>query len=186
PSPESADLASEAPFKGNLDLEQLDALLGGPDRGGVACVVMTVTNNLGGGQPVSLSHLREVRRRCDSFGGLLLLDASRFAENAYLISLREPDQRGRAPRQVAEETFRLADGTWASLKKDGLANIGGMIALNDADLAERCKQLLIATEGYSTYGGLAGRDLEALAQGLLDVTDLAYPAYSADSAASLP
>ncbi len=183
PCAESADLTSEEPFKGNLDLQELDALLAGPDRARVACVVITITNNLGGGQPVSMAHLRDVRARCDSFGLPLLLDASRFAENAYLVSVRESGQGSRPPRQIAEEAFRLADGTWASLKKDGLANIGGMIGLRDADLAQSCQQLLIATEGYSTYGGLAGRDLEALAQGLLEVTDRAYLAYRAGSTA---
>jgi len=183
PCAESADLTSEEPFKGNLDMQELDALLAGPDGARVACVVITITNNLGGGQPVSMAHLRDVRGRCDSFGLPLLLDASRFAENAYLVSVREPGQVSRPPRQIAEEAFRLADGTWASLKKDGLANIGGMIGLRDAGLAQRCQQLLIATEGYSTYGGLAGRDLEALAQGLLEVTDRAYLAYRAESTA---
>ena len=183
PCPEADDLTSEEPFKGNLDLAALDNLLGSATRRNVACVVMTITNNLGGGQPVSLAHLREVRARCDSFHVPLFLDASRFAENAHLVSVREPSQRGRAPRDIAEESFRLADGVWASLKKDGLANIGGVIALGDEQLADKCRDLLIATEGYSTYGGLAGRDLEALAQGLLEVTDPAYLHYRATSTA---
>ena len=179
------DLSSEAPFKGNLDLDRLDDLLASNDGARVACVVMTLTNNLGGGQPVSLDHLRNVRARCDTHRILLLLDASRFAENAYLVSQREPEQRGRAPRAIAEDQFALGDGAWASLKKDGLANIGGLIALRDPELARRCQELLIATEGFSTYGGLAGRDLEALAQGLLEVTDADYLAYRADSTAWL-
>ena len=181
PCRESNDLSSEAPFKGNLDLDRLDRLLTSPDSTRVAFVVMTLTNNLGGGQPVSLAHLREVRACCEAHDIPLLLDASRFAENAHLVSVREPEQRGRAPRAIAEEAFGLCDGAWASLKKDGLANIGGLIALRDPDLARRCQELLIATEGYSTYGGLAGRDLEALAQGLLEVTDPAYLSYRADS-----
>ena len=183
PCVDGGDLASEEPFKGNLDLEALDGLLGGASGRDVACVVVTITNNLGGGQPVSLAHLREIRARCDAFEVPLFLDASRFAENAYLVSVREPAQQGRAPRDIAEESFRLADGAWASLKKDGLANIGGVVALRDEDLARRCRDLVIATEGYPTYGGLAGRDLEALAQGLLEVTDPAYLEYRADSAA---
>jgi tryptophanase len=185
PCPESEDLTSEEPFKGNLDLAALGTLLAGPERERVACVILTITNNLGGGQPVSLSHLRAVRDCCTSHGLPFLLDASRFAENAYLVWAREPGQRSRSPRQIAEATFRLADGAWASLKKDGLANMGGMIALRDPILARRCRELLIATEGFSTYGGLAGRDLEALAQGLLEVTELDYVAYRAESAAWL-
>jgi tryptophanase len=182
PCPESQDLASAEPFKGNLDLGRLEALLAGPDRHRVSCVVVTVTNNGGGGQPVSLAHLRQVRQLCDEHLVPLLLDASRFAENAYLISVREPAERGRPPRDIAEEAFRLADGCWASLKKDGIGNIGGVIALTDADLAQRCRNLLIATEGFPTYGGLAGRDLDALAQGLTEVTDPAYLKYRAESA----
>ena len=185
PCPEADDLTSEEPFKGNLDLAALDELLGSPGERDIACVVMTITNNLGGGQPVSLTHLREVRARCDSFAVPLFLDASRFAENAYLVSVREPEHRGRSPREIAGEAFRLADGAWASLKKDGLANIGGVIALRDEQLAQRCRELLIATEGYTTYGGLAGRDLEALAQGLLEVTDPAYLEYRAATTAWL-
>jgi tryptophanase len=185
PSAESNDLSTEAPFKGNIDLARLDDALASSDGERVACVVMTLTNNLGGGQPVSLAHLRDVRARCESHGIPLLLDASRFAENAYLVSVREPEQLGRSPRAIAEDAFRLGHGIWASLKKDGLANIGGMIALRDPDLARRCHELLIATEGFSTYGGLAGRDLEALAQGLLEVTEPSYLAYRAESVAWL-
>jgi tryptophanase len=185
PCRESEDLSSEAPFKGNLDLDRLDALLASGDGARVACVVMTLTNNLGGGQPVSLAHLRDVRGRCERYGLPLLLDAARFAENAYLVSVREPDRRGHTPRAIAEEAFGLCDGAWASLKKDGLGNIGGLIALRDPELARRCQELLIATEGFSTYGGLAGRDLEALAQGLEEVVDPAYLAYRAESTAWL-
>ena len=185
PCPESADLASAMPFKGNIDLDALDALLEGPERAELAWVVMTITNNAGGGQPVSLEHLHAVRRRCDAAGLPLFLDAARFAENAYLVSVREPGQQDRSPREIAVETFGLADGTWISLKKDGLANIGGVIALRDQELARRCRDLSIATEGFSTYGGLAGRDLDALAQGLAEVTEPAYLAYRAQSLAWL-
>jgi tryptophanase len=183
PCRESASLTSEKPFKGNIDLQRLETLLNSPARSKVACVVMTITNNLGGGQPVSLSHLHDVRRVCEPHQVPLWLDAARFAENSYLVSLREPDQKGRTPRQIAEETFRLAEGTWISLKKDGLGNIGGVIALRDAEFAQRCRELLIATEGYSTYGGLAGRDLDALAQGLLEVTEPSYLRYRAEETA---
>jgi tryptophanase len=183
PCSESANLTNEEPFKGNIDLQRLEALLKSSARSKVSCVVMTITNNLGGGQPVSLSHLRDVRRVCESYQVPLWLDAARFAENSYLVSVREPGQESRMPRQIAEETFRLAEGTWISLKKDGLGNIGGVIALRDAELAQRCRELLIATEGFSTYGGLAGRDLDALAQGLLEVTEPSYLRYRADETA---
>lgn len=183
PCSESANLITDEPFKGNLDLRKLETLLSDSLSSTVACVVMTITNNAGGGQPVSLSHLFDVRRVCSSHRVPLWLDAARFAENAYLVSSREPGQEGRTPRQIAEDIFRLADGTWISLKKDGLCNIGGVIALRDAELAQRCRELLIATEGFTTYGGLAGRDLDALAQGLLEVTDPAYLRYRAQSTA---
>jgi len=182
PGPDSADLDSEAPFKGNLDTTALRALLAGSDGPRVAAVVMTVTNNGCGGQPVSMGHLREVRDICDRWSVPLWLDASRFAENAFLVTQREPGYADRTPRQVAEETFRLADGCWMSLKKDGLANIGGVLALRRDDVARVCAQMLIATEGFTTYGGLAGRDLEALATGLLEVTDPAYLSYRAETA----
>jgi tryptophanase len=183
PCSESANLTTDEPFKGNIDLQKLGAMLNSPARSKVTCVIMTITNNLGGGQPVSLSHLRDVRRLCESYRVPLWLDAARFAENSYLVSIREPGQEGRMPRQIAEDTFRLAEGTWISLKKDGLGNIGGVIALRDAELAQRCRELLIATEGFSTYGGLAGRDLDALAQGLLEVTEPSYLRYRAEETA---
>jgi len=168
-----------APDGGNLDIAALRAQFA---VASVACVVLTVTNNGGGGKPVTMRNIRETRAVCDEFGVPLILDAARFAENAYLITEREPEYAGVSPRAVAEEMFRLADMCWASLKKDGIANIGGMIAMHDEELAARCRELLIAYEGFPTYGGLAGRDLEALAQGLLEVTDPAYLRYRAESA----
>ncbi|PZF82421.1 tyrosine phenol-lyase [Jiangella anatolica] len=181
----AVDLPAEAvgpvAFGGDLSVPALRDLLTGPDGGSVRCVVVTVTNNAGGGQPVSLGNVVAVRELCDRHGVTLLLDASRFAENAYLITERDPAQAGRPPRDVAREVFALADGCWASLKKDGIANIGGLIALRDADLARRCRDQLIAVEGFPTYGGLAGRDLEALAQGLLEVTDPDYLRYRAQT-----
>ncbi|WP_189775527.1 tryptophanase [Streptomyces tauricus] len=182
PCPEAADLTDQSPFKGNIDLDRLWELLAGPDGEKLGAVIMTVTNNGGGGQPVSLANLRSVQEVCQKYGVPLLLDASRFAENAHLIIAREPGQEGRSPREVARTMFDLADGCWASLKKDGLANTGGFIALRDTETAARCRELLIAWEGFPTYGGLAGRDLEALAQGLREVTDPAYLTYRADTA----
>jgi tryptophanase len=124
-----------------------------------------------------MSNLRAVREVCDRYGVPLFLDAARFAENAWFVTQRDPAYAGVSPRAVAEEAFRLADGCTISLKKDGLGNIGGLLAMNDDELAARCRNLLILTEGFPTYGGLAGRDLEALAQGLLEVTDPEYLRY---------
>jgi tryptophanase len=173
---------SPSAFGGDLDLASLRAWLGGADGSRVRCVVLTVTNNATGGQPVSLSNVARTRELCDRYGVMLLLDASRFAENAYLISEREPGHSHRSPREVAQMVFALADGCWASLKKDGMANIGGLIAVRDGELARRCREQLIAFEGFPTYGGLAGRDLDALAQGLLEVTEPAYLEYRAKTA----
>ncbi|MYW03282.1 tryptophanase, partial [Streptomyces sp. SID3343] len=183
PSPQAADLTATAPFKGNIDLDRLRELLAGPDGGRVAAVIMTVTDNGGGGQPVALENLRAVREMCGTYGVPFLLDASRFAENAYLITVREPGWQDRSPREAARAMFDLADGCWASLKKDGMSNTGGMLALRDSRTAARCRELLIAWEGFPTYGGLAGRDLEALVQGLREVLDPAYLAYRAETAA---
>jgi tryptophanase len=170
---------SPSTLGGDIDLDLLGERLGAADGHRVRCVVLTITNNASGGQPVSLANAAAVRRLCDQHRVLLLLDASRFAENAYLITEREPGQSHRSPREVAHALFSLADGCWASLKKDGIANIGGLIALRDPELARRCREQLIAFEGFPTYGGLAGRDLDALAQGLLEVTDPAYLRYRA-------
>ncbi|MEU6644012.1 tryptophanase [Saccharomonospora sp. NPDC046836] len=169
-------------FGGDIDLDAAEALLADPTGHRVRCMVLTVTNNAAGGQPVSLSSIQGARRLCDAHGIPLLLDASRFAENAYLITARDPEYATKTPRQVAQAMFALADGCWASLKKDGMANIGGLIALRDRELAQRCRAQLIEVEGYPTYGGLAGRDLDALAQGLTEVTEPAYLRYRAETA----
>jgi tryptophanase len=164
------------PFKGNMDLPALERTLQ-QDGDRVPLVMVTVTNNTGGGQPVSLENVRGVRRLCDRYQKPFFLDACRFAENAWFVKSREAGQAGRAPKEIAREMFSLADGCTMSAKKDGLSNIGGFLALNDDAWAERCRNLLILTEGFPTYGGLAGYDLEAVARGLEEVVEEPYLRY---------
>ncbi|RRR98151.1 tryptophanase [Glycomyces terrestris] len=181
--PEGRDPASRHPFKGNMDLAALEALLaGGAD---VPCVFVTITNNSGGGQPVSLENLRGVRALCDRYGKPLFLDACRFAENAWFIREREAGQGGRDVVDIVRDIAALADGMTMSAKKDPMGNIGGWLALDDPALAQECRNLLILTEGFPTYGGLAGRDLEALAQGLKEVVQHDYLRYRITSTAYL-
>ena len=165
------------PFKGNMDVPRLEALIKEKGRDRIPLVMVTITNNSGGGQPVSLENLKAVRAVCDQYQIPFFLDACRFAENAWFIKQREPGQANRSIRDIVRETFELADGATISAKKDGLVNIGGVLLLRDKKLAERADALLILTEGYVTYGGLAGRDLEAMAQGFEEVVEEDYLAY---------
>ena len=174
--PEGLDPRARHPFKGNIDLGKVERLLAEKgDR--VPFGMITLTNNSGGGQPVSLANLRAYAGLLRRHGKPLVLDACRFAENAMFVKLREPGQSERTPREIAKEIFSLADGCLVSAKKDGLANIGGFIALHDERWVEAARNLLILTEGFPTYGGLAGRDLEAIAVGLEEVLEEDYLRY---------
>ncbi|HEY6099622.1 MAG TPA: tryptophanase [Anaeromyxobacter sp.] len=174
--PEGLDPRSRHPFKGNVDLDRVERLLRARgDR--VPFGMITVTNNSGGGQPVSLENLRAYAELLHRHGKPLVLDACRFAENAMFVKRREVGQGGRSVKEIARETFSLADGCLVSAKKDGMANIGGFIALRDERWVEAARNLLILTEGFPTYGGLAGRDLEAIAVGLEEVLHEDYLSY---------
>jgi tryptophanase len=182
---EAVDLLNEtgkhpeirADFKGNMDVEKLTEFIKKTGKENIPLCMITITNNSGGGQPVSMQNIREVKEVCYKYDIPLFIDACRFAENAYFIKKREKGYENKPIIEIAKEIFSYADGATMSAKKDGLVNIGGFLALNDEDMAMKCRNLLIVTEGFPTYGGLAGRDLEAIAQGLEEVLDESYLQY---------
>jgi tryptophanase len=183
--PEGRQPASMHPFKGNMDVAALESLIQRVGRERIPLVMLTVTNNSGGGQPVSMENVRQVSAVCRRHRIPLYFDACRFAENAWFIKLREPGYSSRTPKEIAQEMFRLGDGCTMSAKKDGMANIGGFLCTNDDLLAQQQKDLLILTEGYPTYGGLAGRDLEAIAVGIQEALEEDYLRYRIASTAYL-
>ena len=177
PIPEFYTPAVYHPFKGNMDISALVDLFERVGAERVPLVMLTVTNNSGGGQPVSMANIKAVKKICSHYDVPLYLDACRFAENAYFIKLREPAYADKLLKEIAREMFSYADGCTMSAKKDGLANIGGFLCTNDEQLAQQEKKLLILTEGFPTYGGMAGRDLEAIAVGLEEVLHEDYLQY---------
>lgn len=166
-----------ADFKGNMDVEALEKFINERGVENIPLVMITVTNNSGGGQPVSMQNIKDVRAVCDRYGLPLFIDACRFAENAMFIKMREPGYQDKTVREIAQEMFSYADGATMSAKKDGMVNTGGFLAMNDGVLADKSRTVLIVTEGFPTYGGLARRDLEAMAQGLEEVLDENYLTY---------
>jgi tryptophanase len=177
PIPEAADTQARLDFKGNMDVAALAALIASEGAANVPLVMLTVTNNSGGGQPVSMANIAAVKEVCARHGIPLYLDACRFAENAWFIREREVGYGGRSPREIAQKMFSLADGCTFSAKKDAFANIGGFLCTNNDRIAQQETNLLILTEGFPTYGGLAGRDLDAIATGLDEVLDPDYLRY---------
>lgn len=182
PAKGAFDFDKPAPFKGNADLAAMERFIKEKGARNIPLCVMTVTNNSLGGQPVSMANLKGARNLCGKYGIPVFLDCARFAENAYFIKLREKGYNSAPVREIAEEMFETADGAMMSAKKDALANMGGFLAMNNAEWAAKARQLLILTEGFNTYGGLAGRDLEAIAIGLREVLEENYLQYRLRSA----
>lgn len=174
---EGLDPHSEHPFKGNLDIGKLEAMIARHGRERIPLVLLTITNNSGGGQPVSMQNVREASAVCKKHRIPFFFDACRFAENCFFIKEREPEFKNTSVRDIACELFRYGDGCTMSAKKDGLVNIGGFLAMNNSEWAQKATNLLILVEGFPTYGGLAGRDLEAIARGLQEVLNEDYLAF---------
>jgi tryptophanase len=183
--PEGREPSNKHPFKGNMEVAALEELIARVGRKRIPLVMLTITNNSGGGQPVSMENIRQVNAVCRRHGIPLYFDACRFAENSYFIKLREKGYESKTPKQIAQEIFSHGDGCTMSAKKDGMANIGGFLCTNDDLLAQQEKDLLILTEGYPTYGGLAGRDLEAIAVGVQEALEEDYLRYRIASTAYL-
>ncbi|MDL5049527.1 tryptophanase [Oscillatoria amoena NRMC-F 0135] len=185
PSPEAADPFKEASFKGDIDLEALKTTIAQYGSQNIAAVIMTLTNNSAGGQPVSMGNVRDVAALCKQQSIMLVIDGCRIAENAYFIKHREAGFEHKTYLEIAQEVFALADAFVMSAKKDALVNMGGILALRDSKLAQDCTNLLIISEGFATYGGLTGRDMEAIAVGLQEVFDADYLNYRIRSTAYL-
>lgn len=182
---EAGDVEAFEPFKGNIDLEKLEQLIKERKTEDIAAVIMTVTNNSSGGQPVSMSNMKSVREICDRYQLMMVIDGCRIAENSYFVKHREKGYSDKSYREIAQEMLNLGDAFIMSAKKDGLVNMGGLLTVKDEELSVKCKNLLIISEGFTTYGGLSGRDMEALAIGLVEVFDEDYLNYRIKSTAYL-
>ncbi len=182
---EADNVESFAPFKGNIDLEKLEQLIKERGSKAIAAVIMTVTNNSSGGQPVSMANMKAVRKICDKHQIMMVIDGCRIAENSYFVKHREEEYSKKSYLEIAQEMLHLGDAFIMSAKKDGLVNMGGLLTVKDKELSVKCQNLLIISEGFTTYGGLSGRDMEALAIGLTEVFDEDYLNYRVKSTAYL-